>query len=181
MFDKQTKVAVFADRLWIIHTSCGRETALICQASGINASQIPSVDRNVHPVRTQTCSVEGPSLLLHTEQIYDLHGQRASPQVLSVCEIQGGHPIVMNVNNNDVATVQYGSLLLHKQQQCRFSSVFGTCVVVIKAAVTRMSAHHDSATFLVAAHMLPVPVQQAAVDGTCVLTLFTPGHVWLCP
>lgn len=52
-------------------TSGGRKTALICQASGINASQIPSVDRNVHAVRTQTSSVEGPSLLLHTEQIYD--------------------------------------------------------------------------------------------------------------
>lgn len=44
-----------------------------------------------------------------------------------------------------------------------------------QAAVTcqRMSAHHDSATFLAAAHVLPVPDQQAAVDGTCVLTLFT--------
>lgn len=69
------------------------------------------MDRNVHPVRTQRC----PSLLLHTEQIYDLHGQTASPQVLTVSKIQGGHPIVMNVNNNDVNTVKNGSLLLHKR------------------------------------------------------------------
>lgn len=96
-------------------TSGGRKTALICQASGLNASQIPSVDRNVHPVRTQTCWGEGPSLLLHKGKISDLHGQRASPQVLTVCKIQGGHPIVVNVNNNNVDTVQYGSLLLHKR------------------------------------------------------------------
>lgn len=35
-------------------TSGGRKTALICQASGINAGQIPSVDRNAHALRTQT-------------------------------------------------------------------------------------------------------------------------------
>lgn len=155
MFDKQTKI-----RLWIIHSLNLPSVWHKCQSNPISRQKYP-------PCQDTTGSMEGPSLL-HTEQIHDLHGQ-----VLTVCQIQGGHPIVMNVNNNDVDSVQYGSLLLYKRASVvEIQLCFDTCVVVIKplgwvlnqAAVTcqRMSAHHDSATFLVAAHVLLVPVQQAA-------------------